>query len=121
MRIVWVSRIAKVDRILKEAVLKNTIDFELQRGDPLRAVRANDLLLRSSVARVVLGHSLGSFGNSVFGQLSRKNQSDSGLNFARCDCVSFVVSGEFSSFVGESLKDVVDEVVHNDHGLSGDT
>src|SRR3569623_733616 len=80
-----------------------------------------NILRRSSVRAVVLGHSFGSFRNSVFGKLSRKNQSNRRLNFSAGDGVALVVSSQSSCFSGNSLENVVDKVVHNNHGLSRDS
>jgi hypothetical protein len=79
------------------------------------------LLLAGGSGGIVLGDCLGSFRNGMFGKFSRQNQSDCSLDFTTGDCVSLVVTSKSSCFGGNSVEDVVDEVVHNNHGLSGDT
>ena len=39
----------------------------------------------------------------------------------RYKCVPFIVMGELAGFSGNSLEEVVDEGVHDAHGLGGDT
>ena len=43
------------------------------------------------------------------------------MDLARCDGLSLVVTSKTSSFLGNTLEDVVDEGVHDGHGLVGDT
>jgi len=52
---------------------------------------------------------LGSFRNSMFGQLSREDEFDSSLNFAGAHGVSLVVSDQAGSFSGESVERVSNE------------
>ena len=42
------------------------------------------------------------------------------LDFTACDGVLLVVVGQAGGLVGNTLKDVVHEGVHNAHGLTGD-
>ena len=72
----------------------------------------------SGVARVVFGDSLSSFRDGVLSKLSWENETDSSLNFSGSDGMSLVVASETTSFSSNSLKDIINEVVHNDHGLS---
>lgn len=65
----------------------------------------------------VLGDGLGTFGNGVLGQLSWKQQTDSGLNFAGRDSRALVVVSETGGLGGNAFEDVVDEAVHDAHGL----
>jgi hypothetical protein len=69
----------------------------------------------------VFGDSLGSLRNSVSGELSGEDELDSGLNFAGRKGSSLVESDELGSFSGDSVEGVVDEGVHDVHGLLGDT
>lgn len=71
--------------------------------------------------RLVLGHSLGSFRDGVLGEFSGKDKADGGLDLAGGDGGAFVVAGELGGFTGNPLEDVVDERVHDGHGLVGDT
>ena len=56
----------------------------------------------------------------MFGQFTWKQESDSGLDFARADGAPFVVVSQSGSFGGNSFEDVVDEAVHDGHGFRGD-
>ncbi|CAH3144424.1 unnamed protein product, partial [Porites evermanni] len=69
----------------------------------------------SLLAAGVLGHSLRSFTDSVFGQFTGQKQPDSGLDLAGADV------GKAGSFGGDALEDVVDERVHDAHGFTRDT
>ena len=73
------------------------------------------------LAAGVLGHSLGSFTDGVFGQFSGQKQPDGGLDLAGADGRFLVVVGKAGSFGGDALEDVVDERVHDAHGFAGDT
>ena len=75
----------------------------------------------SLLAAGVLGHSLGSFTDGVFGQFTGQKQPDGGLDFAGADGRFLVVVGKAGSFVGDALEYVVNERVHDAHGFAGDT
>ena len=68
-----------------------------------------------------LGDGLGSLGDGVLGELTRKSKSDGGLDLAAGERLLFVVSGKFTGFVADALEDVVDERVHDRHSALGDT
>ena len=68
----------------------------------------------------VLGDGLSSLGHGVLGELSRKKQPDSGLDLARGDGGPLVVVGQTGGLSGNSFEDVVDERVHDAHGLGRD-
>ena len=57
----------------------------------------------------------------MLGELAGEGEADGGLNLAGGDGGLLVVAGEFGGFGGELLEDVVDEGVHDGHGLGGDT
>jgi len=57
----------------------------------------------------------------VLGQLSGEEEPDSGLDLPGGDGGSLVVVGKTGGLSGDSLEDVVDERVHDAHGLGGDT
>ena len=69
----------------------------------------------------VLGDGLGTFRNGVFGQFTGEEEPDGCLDLPRGDGGPLVVVGETAGLSGDSLKDVVDEGVHDGHGLGGDT
>ncbi|CAH3182156.1 unnamed protein product, partial [Porites lobata] len=69
----------------------------------------------SLLAAGVLGHSFGSFTDSVFCQFTGQKQPDGGLDLTRTDV------GKAGSFGGDALEDVVDKRVHDAHGFAGDT
>jgi len=69
----------------------------------------------------VFGDSFGSFRDSVSSQLSREDELDSRLDLSGRESSSLVESNELGSFSGDSVEGIVDEGVHNIHGLLGDT
>ena len=76
---------------------------------------ANSCLLAAGVFR----NSLGPLRHGVFGQLSREQQAYCGLDFSARDGGAFVVVSQARCLGGDALKDVVDETVHDGHGLAG--
>ena len=74
----------------------------------------------SLFAARVLGNSLGPLRHGVFGQFSRKKQTNSSLDFSAGDRVLLVVVSQTGGLGRHTLKDVVDERVHDAHGLAGD-
>ena len=69
----------------------------------------------------VFGDSLGSLRHSVLGQFSWKEETDSSLDFPGGDSGPLVVVGQTASLSSDTLKDVIDEGVHDGHGLGGDS
>ncbi|RID68936.1 hypothetical protein BRARA_C01062 [Brassica rapa] len=67
-----------------------------------------------------LSHRLGPFGNSVFRQLSRQDESHRRLNLPGSDGRLLVVPRELGRLAGKLLEDVVDETVHDPHGFARD-
>ena len=65
----------------------------------------------------VLGDSLGTFRDGVLGQLTGQKQTDGGLDLATADGRSLVVVSQAAGLSGDPLEDVVDERVHDGHGL----
>jgi hypothetical protein len=68
-----------------------------------------------------LGYSLGSLGNGVLGKLTRKHKTNSGLDLPGGKSGLLVVGGKLSSLGRDTLKDIVDEGVHDGHSLLGDS
>lgn len=68
----------------------------------------------------VLGDGLRALGHGVLGQLTRKQQTDGGLDFARRDRRALVVVRQPGRFGGDALEDVVHEAVHDAHRLRRD-
>jgi len=69
----------------------------------------------------VFGDSLGAFADSVLGQLSGKEKSDSSLDLPTGDGASLVVVSEAGSFSGDTFEDVIHERVHDTHRLGADS
>ena len=65
----------------------------------------------------VFGDGLGSFRNGMSGKFSGEDELDSGLNLSGRKSSSLVESDELGSFGGNSVEGVVDEGVHDVHGL----
>ena len=75
---------------------------------------------RRLLAAGVLGDSLGSLTDGVLGQFSGQQQAHSSLDLAAGDGRPLVVVGQSGGFSGDSLKDIVDEAVHDGHGFAAD-
>lgn len=69
----------------------------------------------------VLGDSLGAFRDGVLGELTGEDETDRGLNFPGRDGATAVGADEVTGLGGKALEDIVDEGVHDGHGLLGDT
>jgi len=68
-----------------------------------------------------LGDSLGTFRDGVSGEFTGEEELDGGLDFSGRESSSLVESDELGRFEGDSFEGVVDEGVHDVHGLLGDT
>ena len=68
----------------------------------------------------VLGHSLGALRDGVLGELTGEEEPDSGLDLAGGDGGPLVVVSQTAGLGSDSLKEIVDERVHDAHGLGGD-
>ena len=68
----------------------------------------------------ILGHCLGSLADRMLGQFPGEVQPHSSLNFTAGNRVLFVVVSKAGGLDGDSLKDVVNEGVHDAHSLTGD-
>ena len=68
----------------------------------------------------VLGDGLGSLRDGVLGQLSGKEEPHGGLDLPGGDGGPLVVVGQTGGLGSDPLEDVVDEGVHDAHGLGGD-
>ena len=75
---------------------------------------------RELLAAGVLGHSLGPFTDGVFAQFSGQVEANGSLDLAAGDRVLLVVVSQSGGLGGNTLEDVVDEGVHDAHGLAGD-
>jgi hypothetical protein len=69
----------------------------------------------------VLGNGLGSFRNGVSGKLSGEDELNSRLNLTGRECSSLVESDELGSLSGDSVEGIMNERVHDVHGLLGNT
>jgi len=57
----------------------------------------------------------------VFGQFTGEEEPDGGLDLPRGDGGSLVVVGQAGRFGGDTFEDIVDERVHDAHGLGRDS
>ena len=57
----------------------------------------------------------------MLGKFSREHETDRSLDLTATESGLLVVGGKLSSFIGNALKDIVDEGVHDGHALLGDT
>ncbi len=69
----------------------------------------------------VFGDGLGSLRNGMSGELSREDELDGRLDFPGGESSSLVEANELGSLGGDAVEGVVDEGVHDVHGLLGDT
>ena len=86
-----------------------------------RAVFGFGLPGHSLLGAGVLGDGLGALRDGVLGQLSGQQEPDGGLDLPGGDGGPLVVVGELAGLSGDALEQVVDERVHDAHGLGGDT
>ncbi len=56
----------------------------------------------------------------MIGQITRQEETDSGLDFTAGYGGFLVVVGQAGSLGGKTLEDVLDEAVHDAHGTAGD-
>ena len=73
------------------------------------------LLLGIRVGSGVLGDGLGTLRNSVLGELSREDEADGSLDFARSDGLTLVGASKATGLNGDTLEDIIDEGIHNVH------
>ena len=57
----------------------------------------------------------------MFGQFSWKQKANSGLDLPGGNGGPLVVVGKTAGLSGDALKEIIDERVHDAHGLGGDT
>ena len=74
----------------------------------------------SLLAAGVLGEGLGALAGSVFSQLARQKETNSCLDLQRGDGRFLVVVNQAGSLASDTHEDIVDEGVHDAHGLAGD-
>jgi hypothetical protein len=79
-------------------------------------VRRRAVLLGARVLR----DGLRAFADGMLGQLSGQQEANSSLDFATGDRRTTVVVGETRRLGSDALEDVVDEAVHDRHGLAAD-
>ena len=75
----------------------------------------------SLLAAGVFGDGFGSLGDSVLGQFTGQEKTDSGLDFSAGNGGPLVVVSQAGGLGSDSLKDVIDERVHDAHSLAGNT
>ena len=73
------------------------------------------------LAAGVFGDSLSTLRDSMFGELTRKPETNSSLNFPTSNGRFLVVLGKTRSLSSNSLEDVVDKGVHDAHSFTRDT
>ena len=76
--------------------------------------------MASLLAGCVFGDGLGAFRDCVLGQLSGQQEPDCSLDLPAADGRPLVVLGEAGRLGGNALEKIVDEGVHDGHGLAGD-
>ena len=89
--------------------------------DDFFMARLGDWTASGLLGRRVLGHGLGSLADGVLGELTGQEQTNGGLNLSARDRGSAVVVRQTTGLGRDALEDVVDEAVHDGHGLARDT
>ena len=74
----------------------------------------------SLLGALVLGHSLGSFGDGVLGKLTGEDETDGGLDTSGIHGLFLVVLDKASGFAGDALEGVADEGVEDGHRALAD-
>ena len=69
----------------------------------------------------VLGDGLGAFRDGVLGQFTGQQKPDGGLDLPGGDGGPLVVVGQTGSLSSDTFEDIVDEGVHDAHGLGRDS
>lgn len=69
----------------------------------------------------VSGDSFGTFGDSMFGELSRQQDTNSSLGFARTKLQIPLESSKTRGFSDNPLKDIINKGVHDTHSMFGNT
>ena len=65
----------------------------------------------------IFGNGLGTLANGVLGQFSGKEQPYGGLDFPGSDSGPLVIVGKARGFTGNSFENIVNERIHDGHGL----
>ena len=94
-------------------VISNGICIVVLKRTFLYSVNCRNNLLGAGV----LGDGLGAFRDGVFGQFSGEEEPDGGLDLPGGDGGPLVVVGQFGSLGSDTLEEIVDERVHDAHGL----
>lgn len=86
--------------------------------------RADFCVVATSLVRLlgagVLGYGLGSLADGVLGEFSGQQKTHGRLNFSAGDGRATVVVSQARSFRSDTFEDIVDEAVHDRHGLATD-
>ncbi len=69
----------------------------------------------------IFSNGFSSFWDGMSGKFSRKDELDSWLDLSRWKSSSLVESNKFGSFSGYSVESIMDEGVHDVHGLLWDS
>lgn len=69
----------------------------------------------------VFGDGFCAFTDSVLGQFTRQQETNSGLDFPTGDGRSFVVVSQTRCFGSNAFENIIDKTVHDTHGFAGNT
>ena len=81
----------------------------------------HDSQVKNLLGAGVFGDGLGTFRYGMFGQFTGQQKPDGSLDLPRSDGGSLVVVSKTGSFSSDTFEDIVDEGVHDAHGLGGHT
>lgn len=77
--------------------------------------------MRRLLGAGVLGDGFGALADGVFGELTRQQQADGGLDLPTGDRRALVVVRKTRRFGSDAFEDVVDERIHDAHRFARDT
>lgn len=89
-----------------------------------RAVYVGDFNVKPLInllGACVFGDGLCTFTDSVLGQFTRQQQTNSGLNFPTGDGRSFVVVSQTRCFGSNAFENIINKTVHDTHGFARNT
>ncbi|KCV73341.1 hypothetical protein H696_00880 [Fonticula alba] len=87
----------------------------------MHTVAAGETRARAHLrVRRELGDGLGTLRDGVLGELTGEDEADGGLDLTRRDGGALGEGGQLGGLIGNALEDVVDEGVHDGHGIGTD-
>ena len=102
-------------------MIKSHVGIILLKSGGFYKSRLGCTLASNLLAAGVLGDSLGALRHGMLGKFSRQEKPHSSLDFPAGDGGFLVVVSKAGRFNSDPFEDVIDERVHDAHGLAGDS